>query len=85
MRLVMAAFFMLRINFFMGSCAITAVLITRYLVLRPIQNREQILHKLERKSDIMKNQIMDETFTMITTIKTFSTEVRFGYKERVKC
>jgi ABC-type multidrug transport system fused ATPase/permease subunit len=65
LRLVMASIFMLRINFVMGCCAIMAVLASRYLVIEPIQKREKLVHKLERKSQIMKNQVMDEAFKMI--------------------
>ena len=65
LRLVMASIFMLRINFVMGCSAIMAVLATRYLVIEPIQRREKLVHKLERKSEIMKNQVMDEAFKMI--------------------
>ena len=74
LRLVMAGIFMLQINFVMGCCAIMTVLATRYLVIQPIERQEKVVHKLERKSQIMKNQVMDEAFKMIATIKTFSTE-----------
>ena len=63
-RLLMSTIFMLRIDFLMGMAAIASVIVGRYLVIF-VEKREKIVHKLERKSQIMKQQVMDEAFSMI--------------------
>ena len=46
----------------------------KYGLLKPCENIERQIHKIENKLGTTNNQILSETFDMITSVKLFSTE-----------
>lgn len=46
----------------------------RMIVIKPIEKRERILNKISRKRDTLRHQIVNESLSMIQTVKYFSKE-----------
>jgi ABC-type multidrug transport system fused ATPase/permease subunit len=76
LKLVLVVYFMASINATLTFTACLGMLLVKYGVLSPMEGYEKNVHRVQRKLDCMNNQIVDEAFEMITSIKMFSKEER---------
>jgi len=78
LKLVLTVYFMATINASMAAVACSSLLIMKFGLLDPIERRESVQRKVMRKVDIKAKQVVDEAFSMITSIKLFSKEEQHG-------
>jgi ATP-binding cassette subfamily B protein len=74
LKLVMVIYFMASINITLAAISCSSMLIIKYGVLDPLSRFERNTHRVQRKLDMKNNQIVDESFDMISSIKLFSKE-----------
>jgi len=82
LKLVLCVYFMARINAEMALLSCSSLLIIKYGLLDPLEKRERRFNKVQRKVDIKAQQIVDEAFSMVTSIKLFSKEAQHGAEHR---
>ena len=74
LKLVMVVYFMVNINATLAAISCFSMVMIKFSVLDPLGRFERNSHKVQRKLDMKNNQIMDESFDMISSIKLFSKE-----------
>ena len=74
MQLFMTGIYMLRVDYRLGSFAIAGYFLIKFGLLKPCERIEHQVHKIEHKNNMMNDQIINETFDLIMSIKLFSKE-----------
>jgi ABC-type multidrug transport system fused ATPase/permease subunit len=76
LKLAMLVRFMARIDVRMTALSCGSMLVIKFGLLDTLARREKVVHKVQRKLDTMNEQIVDEAFDMVTSIKLFGKEQR---------
>ena len=67
-------FFIFNTDYRLGGLAILGFTLIKFGLLKPCENIEQQIHKIKNKLGTCNDQILSETFDMMTSVKLFSTE-----------
>jgi len=74
LKIMMVAYFLLSIDFWLGGLSLVGALITKFAVLDPIEFYEKQIHRIKRKLEIFNTQMINEALDMIQSVKLFSKE-----------